>query len=370
MFPPIATVSPLFLMVNAAGLRDTLLALILPYATFSLPLAIWLLASFFRCVPRELYSPRASTAAPRFGAFVRVVLPLAAPGLVATGLLVFIFAWNEFLLALTFTATEASRTVPVGIALFPGLHEIPYGEIAAASVVVTLPLVVLVFVFQRRSWKASPPARSRARWGAWHASDCGLAKRFGAARCSAAVAHDRRRRVLHLRRSQRLRQVDAAHLVAGVEPPRARAHLLRRVARRGTSPPKDARRSDGVPELRALSASPVHENVAFPLRVRGVPAPRSSARSRGSPKTSASKLCWIASRASSPADSASASRSARARAPAAVFLMDEPLSNLDARLRLEMREEIKRLHEAHRVTTVYVTHDQEEAMVLSSASRC
>jgi len=85
-----------------------------------------------------------------FQAFYRVILPLAAPGLFAAALLVFIFCWNEFLYALSFTATTASRTVPVGIALFPGLHEVPWGEIAAASVVVTVPLVVLAFAFQRR----------------------------------------------------------------------------------------------------------------------------------------------------------------------------------------------------------------------------
>ena len=78
------------------------------------------------------------------------MLPLAAPGLITTALLVFIFSWNEFLFALTFTSTPASRTIPVAIALFPGLHEVPWGDIAAASVVVTIPLVVLVFVFQRR----------------------------------------------------------------------------------------------------------------------------------------------------------------------------------------------------------------------------
>jgi multiple sugar transport system permease protein len=150
MFPPIATVSPLFLLLNALGLRDTLAALILTYSTFSLPLAVWLLASFFDALPRELYVAARVDGCTSFGALWRVVLPLAAPGILAAALLVFIFAWNEFLFALAFTATEASRTLPVGIALFPGLHEVPYGEIAAASVVATLPVVVLAFVFQRR----------------------------------------------------------------------------------------------------------------------------------------------------------------------------------------------------------------------------
>ena len=150
MFPPIATVSPLFLLLSALGLRDTLASLVLTYSTFSLPLAVWLLASFFDALPRELYVAARVDGCTSFGALWRVVLPLAAPGILAAALLVFIFAWNEFLFALAFTATEASRTLPVGIALFPGLHEVPYGEIAAASVVATLPVVALAFAFQRR----------------------------------------------------------------------------------------------------------------------------------------------------------------------------------------------------------------------------
>lgn len=150
MFPPIATVSPLYLLIRAVHMRDTLWALIITYTTFSLPLAIWVLTSFFRSIPREIYLAARVDGCSALQAFYKVILPLAAPGLVATGILVFIFAWNEFLYALTFTATTASRTIPVGIALFPGLHEIPWGEIAAASVVVTVPVVILAFAFQRR----------------------------------------------------------------------------------------------------------------------------------------------------------------------------------------------------------------------------
>jgi multiple sugar transport system permease protein len=150
MFPPIATVSPLFLLLNTLGLHDTLLALILTYTTFSLPLAIWLLTNFFRSIPEELYIASRVDGCTPFQSFYRVMLPLASPGLAAAALLVFIFSWNEFLYALSFTATTASRTVPVAIALFPGLHEVPWGDIAAASVVVTLPLLVLAMVFHRR----------------------------------------------------------------------------------------------------------------------------------------------------------------------------------------------------------------------------
>lgn len=150
MFPAIATVSPLYIIIRAIGLRDTLLALIITYTTFSLPLTIWILTSFFRSIPHEIYLASRVDGCTVFQSFYKVILPLSAPGLFATAILVFIFSWNEFLFALTFTSTVASRTIPVGIALFPGLHEVPWGEIAAASIVVTIPLILLAFAFQRR----------------------------------------------------------------------------------------------------------------------------------------------------------------------------------------------------------------------------
>lgn len=150
MLQPVATVSPLFLLAGAAGLRDTLAGLVLVYAGFALPLAVWLMAQFFRGVPDALYIAARLDGCSAAGAFARVMLPLAVPGLTATGLLVFVFCWNEFLYALTLTSSIAARTVPVGIALFPGIHEVPWGEIAAGSVTATAPLVALAVVFQRR----------------------------------------------------------------------------------------------------------------------------------------------------------------------------------------------------------------------------
>ncbi len=150
MFPPIATVSPLFLVINALGLRDTLIALILTYTGFALPLAIWLLTGFFHKVPDEIYFAARVDGCTPFEAFRRVLLPLSAPGLITTAILVFILSWNEFLYALSFTATAAARTLPVGIALFPGLHEIPWGEIAAACVAATAPVLLLALGFHRR----------------------------------------------------------------------------------------------------------------------------------------------------------------------------------------------------------------------------
>jgi multiple sugar transport system permease protein len=150
MFPPIATVSPLYLIIRFFGLRDTWWALIATYTTFSLPLSIWILHNFFREIPDEIYRAARVDGCTPFQTLYRVIVPLAAPGIFAAAILVFIFSWNEFLFALTFTSTVSSRTIPVAIALFPGLHEMPWGDIAAASVVVTLPLIVLVFAFQRR----------------------------------------------------------------------------------------------------------------------------------------------------------------------------------------------------------------------------
>lgn len=150
MFPPIATVSPLYIILRFLGLRDTWWALIITYSSFSLPLAIWILTNFFKEIPEDLYLAAWVDGCTTWQSFYKIVLPLAAPGLFSTAILVFIFSWNEFLLALTFTSSPASRTIPVAIALFPGRHEIPWGEISAASIIVTIPLILLILACQRR----------------------------------------------------------------------------------------------------------------------------------------------------------------------------------------------------------------------------
>ena len=150
MFPPIATVGPLYLLLRALGLRDTLAGLVLPYGTFALPLTLWVLTSHLRQLPDDLYRAARIDGCTPLGALVRVLVPLAAPGFASTALLVFIFSWNEFLYALTFTSAAEHRTVPVAIALFASGHAEPWAQIAAASVIVTLPLVALTLLFQRR----------------------------------------------------------------------------------------------------------------------------------------------------------------------------------------------------------------------------
>ena len=150
MFPAIANIAPLYLLFIRLGIRDSILAVVIAHSVFALPFTIWTLTSFFREIPHDLYDAARMDGCSHLGILRHVVLPLAAPGLVSVGLLVFIFSWNEFLYAFTLTATQRSRTLTVAIALFPGLHEIPWGEIAAAAVLATLPSVLLMLFFQRR----------------------------------------------------------------------------------------------------------------------------------------------------------------------------------------------------------------------------
>lgn len=149
MFPPIATVSPLYLLVRALGLRDHPAGLVLAYTTFALPLALWIMTGFFREVPDELYESARIDGCTPFQALRWILFPLALPGVATAGILVFIFAYNEFLYALTFTSSPEERTIPVAISLLASGHEEPWGEVAAVSVVAVLPIVVAALFFQR-----------------------------------------------------------------------------------------------------------------------------------------------------------------------------------------------------------------------------
>jgi multiple sugar transport system permease protein len=150
MFPPIATVSALYLVIRALGLRDTLAALVLSYVTFAMPLTLFVLTRFFREIPDAVYEAARVDGCNPAQAWWHVGLPLAAPGIASTAILVFIFSYNEFLYALTFTSSPEMRTVPVAISLFASNRVEPWGEIAAASVMAAVPLVLVAVMFQRR----------------------------------------------------------------------------------------------------------------------------------------------------------------------------------------------------------------------------
>jgi trehalose/maltose transport system permease protein len=152
MFPAISLVTPLFNIERFVGLFDTWPGLILPYITFALPLAIYTLSAFFRDIPWDLEKAAKMDGATPAQAFRKVIVPLAAPGLVTAAILVFIFAWNDLLLALSLTATKASMTAPVAIVNFSGSSQFeePTGSIAAGAIVITVPIIVFVLIFQRR----------------------------------------------------------------------------------------------------------------------------------------------------------------------------------------------------------------------------
>ncbi|MDA3638872.1 carbohydrate ABC transporter permease [Mycobacterium xenopi] len=152
MFPQISLVTPIFNIEREFGLFNTWPGLIIPYITFALPLAIYTLSAFFREIPWDLEKAAKMDGATPGQAFRKVIAPLAAPGIVTAAILVFIFAWNDLLLALSLTATKASITAPVAIVNFPGSSQFeePTGSIAAGAMVITVPIIVFVLIFQRR----------------------------------------------------------------------------------------------------------------------------------------------------------------------------------------------------------------------------
>lgn len=152
LFPPIIFFFPLYEMVRVTGTANNPVALIVPYVTFNLPFSILILTSFFRTISVEIEEAAKVDGFSRWQILFRIIMPLSAPALATTGILIFIFCWNEFLLALTFMTRDDSKTVTAGIASLSGanLFELPWGSIAAAVVLSTLPLIVLVMIFQRR----------------------------------------------------------------------------------------------------------------------------------------------------------------------------------------------------------------------------
>jgi multiple sugar transport system permease protein len=152
MFPVVSLVGPLFDMWRTFGLFDTWPGLIIPYMTFTLPLAIWTLSAFFREIPWEMEQAAQVDGATSWQAFRKVIVPLAAPGVFTAAILTFFFAWNEFVLAISLTSTTRSRTVPAQMSFFVGPDPFnpPYSQLATASVIVTIPVIIIVLLFQRK----------------------------------------------------------------------------------------------------------------------------------------------------------------------------------------------------------------------------
>src|SRR5262245_1921587 len=152
MFPVVALVGPLFDLWRTFGLFNTWPGLIIPYMSFTLPLAIWTLSAFFREIPWEMEQAAQVDGATSWQAFRKVIVPLAAPGVFTAAILTFFFAWNEFVLAISLTSTTSSRTVPAQMSFFVGPDPFnpPYSQEATAAVIVTVPVIIIVLLFQRR----------------------------------------------------------------------------------------------------------------------------------------------------------------------------------------------------------------------------
>ena len=152
MFPVVSLVGPLFDMWRAFGIYDTWPGLIIPYMSFTLPLAIWTLSAFFREIPWEMEQAAQVDGATSWQAFRKVIVPLAAPGVFTAAILTFFFAWNDFVFGISLTSTEAARPIPASLAFFVGADPFnrPASLLAAAAVIATIPIIVVVLIFQRK----------------------------------------------------------------------------------------------------------------------------------------------------------------------------------------------------------------------------
>jgi len=149
MFPPIVTAVPLFLMMRDLRLLNTITALVVVYTALNLPFVVWMMRGFFHELPKELEEAAMVDGDSRIGALIRIILPLVTPGLAATAVFCLIVSWNEFLLALVLTQTDASMTLPVGIAGRVTQYEIKWGVMSAAGVVAMIPILVFAMAVQR-----------------------------------------------------------------------------------------------------------------------------------------------------------------------------------------------------------------------------
>ena len=150
MFPQISLIGYLFELMTRFGIINTYLSLILPYVAWIIPLSLWILVSYFSQIPKELDKAAIIDGCSELQVLFKVILPVSLPGIFSTFLLSFIFAFNEFIFALVLAIDHNARTIPVGIALFEGLHgEIPWGNIMAASVIAIIPIVVITLIFEK-----------------------------------------------------------------------------------------------------------------------------------------------------------------------------------------------------------------------------
>ena len=150
MIPGLTNLIPLYIMMSSLHLLNSYTALVIMYSGWNIPFAVWLMRGFIEVIPKELDEAASIDGCKRFGAFMRIIVPLSTPGLAATGIIVFINSWNEFLVALTFTSSNEIRTMPVGIYLFQNYYGVEWGMLMASSIVSCLAVVVFFLILQKR----------------------------------------------------------------------------------------------------------------------------------------------------------------------------------------------------------------------------
>lgn len=153
VFPPIAIITPLYMLLRDVGWLNSYQALVIPYTAFNLPFAIWILRNYFLQVPGALFEAAKIDGATVFQTFYRIFLPLTTPGMFTAAVFTFVASWTEFFMALVFNSSDSMRTIPVGIALFSGQFSVPYGDLFAGSVISIVPILILVVIF--RKWIVS-----------------------------------------------------------------------------------------------------------------------------------------------------------------------------------------------------------------------
>ena len=365
IMPPIVAVLPIYVMFQQLRLLDTQVALIATYTAVNLPIVVWLTRDFFAAIPLDLEESAEIDGASKFRVFFTIALPLVRSGLVATFLLVLILAWNEYLLAL-FLSNAKAQTMPVLVSAQNTTRGPQWWNMSVLIVVMIAPVVVIASR-PAEAHRARPAGRRGEGLERMRVTLSEIHKSFGAvAGGQGARPRDRRRRVPGAARPFRLRQDDgAAHgRRAGIGD--LGPHPDRR-PRRHPRAAEISRRRDGVPVLRALPAHDgggEHRLSAEAARRRRRP----SATPRSAGAAGKVHLEDYLDRYPRQLSGGQRQRVALARAMVrrpSVFLMDEPLSNLDAKLRGYMRSELKRLQADLGVTTIYVTHDQIEAMTLA-----
>lgn len=150
LFPGISIVAPLYMVFRNLGLTNTYLGLIIPYTSFALPLTVWLMTAYFNTIPSQLEDAAKTDGCSPLQAMTKVILPLSLPGFIATCLLIFVMTWSEFFFALIMTYTDKAQTVTVAISQFRGIHEIRWGEMAAGTMFVSFPIILLVVITQKK----------------------------------------------------------------------------------------------------------------------------------------------------------------------------------------------------------------------------